>query len=262
MPDWIRHLDDLLRGRKSDPRLLAEGTGHLPLGRFLLASIVLGMIYGAFMGLFGVLSRPEPCWQQWLASTLKVPALFLLTLLVTFPSLYVFSALLGAKLDLLDALRVAVAAITVTLAVLAAFGPITGFFTLNTDNHAFMVLLNVVFFTIAGLIGLGFLSRLLHRVELARIGEDEPHIPPVEPLPVGEDGAPAGTPVGSPPHRGRAARAIFKVWLILYAVVGTQMAWVLRPFIGGPGPFTWFRPRSGNFFAAVFGLIAKLVTWQ
>jgi hypothetical protein len=260
MPKWIRDLDDLVRGRKSDPRLLAEGTGHLPLGGFLAASVVLGMVYGVFMGLFGVLNRPTPCWEQLAASTLKVPALFLLTLAVTFPSLYVFSALLGAKLNVADALRVAVAAITVTLAVLAAFGPITGFFTLNTDNHAFMVLLNVVFFAIAGLIGLGFLSRMLHRVELARVEADEPYIPPVEPEPGADVARPVEPLAGVPPQRSRAARAVFKIWLVLYAVVGAQMAWVLRPFIGGPGAFTWFRPRSGNFFQAVFGLLVKLMS--
>jgi len=259
MANWIRELDDLVRGRKSDPRLLAAGTGHLPLGRFLAAAVVLGMIYGVFMGLFGVLNRPTPCWEQLVASTLKVPALFLLTLAVTFPSLYVFSALLGAKLNVADALRVAVAAITVTLAVLAAFGPITGFFTLNTDSHPFMVLLNVVFFAIAGLIGLGFLSRMLHRVELARVADDEPYVLPVDPA-AGDVHDATNPPPGMPPQHGRAARTVFKIWLILYAVVGAQMAWVLRPFIGGPGAFTWFRPRSGNFFQAVFTLLVKLMS--
>lgn len=258
MPKWMLDLDDLVRGRKSDPRLLAGGTAHLPLGRFAIASLLLGMIYGAFMGLFAVMNRPDMSWMQMFACSLKVPALFLLTLVVTFPSLYVFSALLGARLNMLDALRVAVAAITVTLAVLATFGPITGFFTLNTDSHPFMVLLNVIFFAIAGLIGLGFLSRLLHRVELARIDDDEPYIVPVEPVSDGDDGVPVLPTVGTLPRRGAAARAVFKIWLILYAVVGAQMAWVLRPFIGSSGAFVWFRPRSSNFFEAVCGVIVKL----
>ena len=43
--------------------------------------------------------------MQWLATTLKVPALLFLTLAVTFPSLYVFNALVGSRLNVLFGLR-------------------------------------------------------------------------------------------------------------------------------------------------------------
>ena len=39
----------------------------------------------------------------------------------------------------------------------------------------------------------------------------------------------------------------------MFALVGAQMSWVLRPFIGSRGtPFQWFRPRGSNFFEAVY----------
>jgi hypothetical protein len=39
------------------------------------------------------------------------------------------------------------------------------------------------------------------------------------------------------------------------------MAWVLRPFVGNPNqPFTWFRPRRGNFFEAVVTALQSLFT--
>jgi hypothetical protein len=42
------------------------------------------------------------------------------------------------------------------------------------------------------------------------------------------------------------------MWIVAYAVVGAQMGWLLRPFIGKPGaPFEWFRAREGSFFLAV-----------
>ena len=43
------------------------------------------------------------------------------------------------------------------LALLASLGPVTGFFTLSTENYAFMVLLNVLMFSVSGLIGIAFL---------------------------------------------------------------------------------------------------------
>ena len=44
---------------------------------------------------------------------LKVPALFLLTLIVTMPSLYVFNALVGSRLTFLSVLRLLVASLAV-----------------------------------------------------------------------------------------------------------------------------------------------------
>jgi hypothetical protein len=45
------------------------------------------------------------------------------------------------------------------------------------------------------------------------------------------------------------ARRIFRVWLLLYGVVGAQMGWILRPFIGNPHlPFQMFRARWSNVF--------------
>ena len=38
------------------------------------------------------------------------------------------------------------------------------------------------------------------------------------------------------------------------------MGWVLRPFVGEPGePFTFFRARQSNFFAALSEAIANLL---
>jgi len=39
---------------------------------------------------------------------------------------------------------------------------------------------------------------------------------------------------------------------VVFCLVGAQMSWVLRPFIGDPErPFEWFRPRESNFFESV-----------
>ena len=153
------------------------------------------------------------------------PLLFFLTLLVTFPSLYVFAALANSRLRARETLRLLVAAITVMLGVLASFAPVTIFFTVSTDSYRFMLILNVAFSAVAGFTGLAFLNRAIGHVFREHPGE----------------AAAAG--------EGRARR-IFRIWLVLFGIVGAQMAWILKPFVGNPAlPFEWVRPsRASHFF--------------
>jgi hypothetical protein len=249
---WLKELDDLLRGNKTGPEKLAMGTEHLPAPPMLINAVILGLVYGAFMGLYGVIAPEAPRWEQFIASTLKVPALFLLTLVVTFPSLYVFSALLGVALSPLAVVRIVVASITVNLCVLAAFGPITGFFTLTTTSYPFMKLLNVFFFAIAGFIGLGFLVKVLRNLDRAQ------RLTPT--LPLADPGTPPPPGMPAMPPSSVHIPRIFKVWLIVYAFVGLQMAWVLRPFVGDPRlDFTWFRQRGGNVFLDLLKTFERLL---
>ena len=114
---------------------------------------------------------------------LKVPALFFLTLGVTFPSLYVFNALVGSRLLMTSALRLLLAALAVTVTVLASIGPIVAFFSVSTTSYPFILLLNVVVFAVAGLLGMSFLLQTLHRLSLT-----VPEPPPAfQPEPVGEE---------------------------------------------------------------------------
>jgi hypothetical protein len=60
---------------------------------------------------------------------------------------------------------------------------------------------------------------------------------------------------------GANVKTVFRCWVILFGLVGAQMGWVLRPFIGRPGlPFTWFRTRESNFFEAVWRAIVSLMS--
>jgi hypothetical protein len=60
-----------------------------------------------------------------------------------------------------------------------------------------------------------------------------------------------------------SSRAIFRIWVLIYGLVGAQMGWLLRPFIGRPDmEFTWFRNREGNFFLGVLQHIKTLLDIQ
>ena len=221
MGKWLSELDRLLRGQHTRKDDLQAGRVGLPARRLALLAAGLGLAYGAGMGLFAATGGRAGAWQHLLSSALKLPLLFFLTLLVTFPSLYVFAALANSRLRITETLRLLVASITVMLGVLASFAPVTVFFTLSTDSYRFLLFLNVVFCGLAGLVGLGFLFRAVNLVFPDEAGAEE----------------------------GRRARRIFRVWLLLFGIVGAQMAWILKPFVGNPQlPFAWVRDSRGSSF--------------
>src|SRR5271170_1613172 len=130
--------DQLLRRRES---ALADGSlQELRVNHLVLGIVLLAAVYGFFMGWYALFSRQAPEWRQLAADVWKMPTLFLMTLVICFPSLYVFSVLLGSRLQFPQMLRVLLAIVAVTVTVLASFGPIVGFFALSTDNHPFMIL--------------------------------------------------------------------------------------------------------------------------
>ena len=50
-----------------------------------------------------------------------------------------------------------------------------------------------------------------------------------------------------------------EIWLLIYAFVGIQMAWVLRPFIGDPhSPTHFFREGAwGNAYVEIVHIIMR-----
>lgn len=249
MITWFKQLDRLLRGEHTRMEQLRAGQFEIPLRTFIPLAIGLGATYGFFMGWYALSihwneTTASQGWKQLFAGMVKLPALFLLTLLVTFPSLYVFNALVGTRLTFVAALRLLIAAIVVNLAVAASLGTILAFFTLSTTSYHFMVVLNVILLGIAGCVGLGFLLQTLRRLT--------PSDPMASPL--------ASEESDQNRPQNEAANTIFYVWIVIYALVGMQMGWLLRPFIGMPGAeFQWFRQRQGNFFQGLFDNFQRML---
>jgi hypothetical protein len=259
MGKWWKDLDRILRGDATRLSSLGRGTIDIPIGGLSFVLVVLGMLYGACMGCFALFKAGGPSYWQLLATTLKVPALFVLTLAITLPSLYVFNALVGSRLALDAVLRLLVAALAVMMAVLASLGPIVSFFSLSTTSYHFMILVNVVVFGVSGSLGLIFLLQTLQRLSEALLFNPalapEPEEPDLEvPKEVRLPGAldPLEGQV-----LGRHVKAVFRCWVVLFGLVGAQMGWVLRPFIGDPNsPFVWIRGRDSNFFQGVMHALA------
>ena len=283
----LKQLDQILRGEATRLPALRQGTIEISVRGLFGVLLTLCLAYGLCMGLFAVITRynaqfydPEQGWKQMIATTVKVPMLLFLTLLVTFPSLYVFNALVGSRLTIRSVLRLLVAALGVMIAVLASFGTIVAFFSASTTSYPFMVVLNVLVFAVSGILGLMFLFQTLHRLSLAQeeaaaqqiqSQSSAADLPPPVSVDYGSTPPPAYAPE-APDRSGPSALdrvegrvlgphvgTVFRIWVIVFGLVGAQMGWVLRPFIGDPSqPFTWFRARSSNFFEAVWRHITNL----
>jgi hypothetical protein len=288
---WLQDVDELLRGDRTRPQMLAERGLELQAGRLVVVIVAMSMIYGLCMGSFSLLKDVPPelanrsdRYLQVVASMVKTPALFFLTLAVTLPSLYVFNALVGSRLRLTMLLKLLIASLAVNTTVLASLGPIVAFFSVSTSSHPFIVLLNVAVFAVAGVLGLMFLLQTLHRLttaerrQMLQDGRGVDDVQFVEAVAVADE--PAGAETANAETANAAARAedpsaldmpqgdvlakhtrtVFRCWVVLFALVGAQMGWVLRPFIGSPElPFTWFRERNSNFFAGVFRALGDLL---
>ncbi len=285
-------LDRLLRGDSTHPTTLERGSLPIPIFGLTVAVVVLGLLHGFCVGWYALCNHADPTAQQLVSTTVKVPALFLATLLVTSPSLYVFNALVGSRLRLVPLLRLMIATLGVTLAVLASFGPIVAFFSVSTTSYPFMVLLNVVVFAAAGCLGLKFLHQTLLRLSVftlpshataatpagptastistgpadakpadAEPAKDDPGLAAIkEPLALAQDPEDLGAlDTARTSVLGPHVRVVFFVWMLVFGLVGSQMGWVLRPFIGSPNAeFSWLREREGSFFEGVATAIRGL----
>jgi hypothetical protein len=249
-------LDRLLRGDLTRMPSLTKGSIAINPGRLSLTIAVLGMIYGICMGTFSLFQWEGAGPWQMIASMIKVPLLFALTLVVTLPSLYVINALLGSRLSAHAVIRLLIAAFGVMVSVLASLGTIVAFFSVSTTSYPFMVLLNVIVFSVSGFLGLSFLLQTLNRLTISAPDVTLPDAADPEslgPMPV------SALDQGPSHAMSRTVNRVFQIWLVVFALVGAQMGWVLRPFIGNPAvPFTWFRGRNSNFFQAVLQTLGNL----
>ncbi len=213
--------DDVLR-----QRLDARGQGdRRTLVALVTSTIVFGAVYGAAMGSYGGVVG-ERLWQVFYSAS-KVPLLLLATFAVSLPSFLVINVLFGLRDDLGRVVRALAAAQAGVGIVLASLAPITVFWNVSFGDYPTAVLYNAVAFAVASFAG-QWLLRGYYRPLVAR----------------------------RPRHR-----FLMRAWLGVYAFVGIQMAWVLRPFVGDPGSeVQFFREDSwGNAYTVVWGLLVNVL---
>jgi len=215
-------IERILRDRRGFFDEIGNGDGvSRKIQSMLVSSVIFFAIYGAVMGFSNSL-------PQAISSAVKLPILFLITLVICLPTLYFFNLLFGSRLSLSQTLTLILTAIAVTAVLTLSFAPIALFFWLTAPHYQFYKLLNVAILTLTGFSGLSFLWQGMRHVE-------------------GSEGA-------------RLRSLALWAWIVVYGFVGTQMAWTLRPFFGAPGlPFEIFRDLGGNFYVNVLQSIGEIL---
>ena len=174
--------------------------------RMLLTSAISLAAYGAVLG-------ASNSWLQALVSTVKLPLLFLITLAICLPTLYLFNLLFGARLSVLQACALIMVAITVTAVLTFAFAPISLFFLITARSYAFFKLLNVAILALTALIGLRFLTSGMRALNEHVVAESMIPNQVVVPVPlqhrelVSATVGGAASPATQPPTNGGAPTA-------------------------------------------------------
>jgi hypothetical protein len=222
----------LLRG---ETEIISDWSGRWVTGRFLLhlAVIILGAgLYGATMGWW---RAP----QQALFVAIKFP---LIILMVTAGNALInglLAPLLGLGIRFYQSFSAIVMSFTVTSAILGAFSPVMAFLIWNapamTSNissqptYRIILLAHVAVIALAGTAGNIRLLQLLVLWSGSRV----------------------------------IAMRVLMAWLTGNLFLGTQLTWILRPFIGSPNlPVAFLRANAfhGNFYETIFRSFQQIFT--
>lgn len=208
-------------------RFFEEVVESVALQAKLRHAVVTMVGLSAFFGLVaGAYSGPA----QALSSAIKLPFLFFATFLICFPAFFVVQVLVGSRLRLLQVTVLVFGSLALTSVLLAAFVPITLFFLVTGANYYFQHLLNIAIAGVSGLFGVYALHEGLSLVCEKR---------------------------GVYP---RKALTIMRAWAVLFAFVGIQLAWNLRPFLGDRSePFRIIGSYQGNFYTAILYATKQLL---
>jgi hypothetical protein len=164
---------------------------------------------------------------QVLYAAAKVPLLLLATFLIGLPSFFVLNTLFGLRRDFAAAVRALMATQAALSIVLASLAPLTALWYASSADYAAATMFNALVFAVASFAAQGLLRAYY----------------------------------GPLVARNRKHRWMLWTWLVLYAFVGIQMAWMLRPFVGDPNmPVQFFREsRWENAYERVFQTLWSLV---
>ena len=185
-----------------------------------------GFAYGAAMGCFGGIDG-DRAWQV-VFSAIKVPLLLTATLALSLPSFFVINTLTGLRRDFPEALQALLRGQAGLTVLLASFAPLTLLCNVTATTTQTAVLFSALMFGIATVGG----QILLRRYYGTLVERDMRHY------------------------------LLMRIWGVLYAFVGIQMGWILRPFVGDPHrPVAFFRAGFGeNAYVALFQLIRHVFT--
>jgi hypothetical protein len=228
----LRQMPILLRG---EPEPIARWIEEQSVGRvvFSVAVIVVGTgLFGATIG----------CWRaptQALYTAVKLPLIILLTTLGNVLVNGMLAPLLGLNLSFRQSALAILMSFAIAAAILGAFSPLMFFLVWNVppltaagppDWTAYQLIqvTQAAVIAFAGIAANMRLAQLLRRLSGSRT----------------------------------VARKVLFAWLAVNLFLGSQLTWILRPFIGSPSlPLQFFRPNpfESNFYETIFNALKRLI---
>lgn len=180
--------------------------------------------YGAIMGSYNSLLQAA-------TSGVKLCILLFLTLLICFPSFYIVQLVLGSKVKIKQLAVMLLSGFLMTTTVMLAFAPIVLFFQLSGDNYNFLQFVHIGVMLFSGFFGMRAVLDAL-RNSFAEAG--------IYP---------------------KIGLSIFRIWVIIFAFVGVQLAWNLRPFLGAKSlKYEIVRQDTqGNFYSSMIRSFRDMV---
>lgn len=188
--------------------------------QLIFISVWTSAIYGFTMGI-------RYSMAQAAASIIKVPLLFAGTLLVCIPCLHFIGLLMGLRMKFCQNLALILHGIATSATLLAAFAPISIFFLLTGSRYNYMMMMHIGVFAFCGAAGLYKIHDNFKRITTFYNEQEKP----------------------------RSITKLLNVWMLLYMYVGTQMSYVLMPFVGKDEVFKLFVRKDGNFYSLVWEII-------
>lgn len=197
------------------------------------SSVLWGQIalIALFTFLYGIIMGSYNGLYQSLLSGIKLWGLLLLTLLICFPSFYIVQIVLGSKIGIKQLLIMLLGGLVMVSTLMLAFAPIVLFFQLSGGNYNFLQLLHVGILVFSGVFGMRIVLE-----SLKNACENQQVYPKI-------------------------GLKVFQFWVIIFAFVGLQLSWNLRPFLGHKDmPFELFRESSqGNVYTTLLGSVGTLL---
>ncbi len=184
------------------------GQKDLPRAALLLLAVAIAChaVFGLALGLFGG-------WNVAAMDVVKVPLVAFCSLLLCFPSLYVFSCVAGSPLSLAQTFVLGCSCLAMVGLILVGLAPVAWLFAVSTDSLSFVTLLAFLIWLVA----LGLAGRYVDKL-------------------------------GAHPLLSRQAG--IKAWFLILILVTLQMTTCMRPLLSSPEQGWWTGGKQ--FFLAHF----------
>jgi hypothetical protein len=203
------------------PDIMAQRRAPSLFATLLLLMLGGASIYGVVLGMWR-----SPLLAAYVA--VKMPLLFLVTALLTALINWMIAVLFGISVRLEQSVLLAFTTLAVTAVALASLAPIAWIFTISLPDadEGARTVHNLLYLTHTFAVGAAGIAGSATLLLLLREASSE-----------------------------RTASRVYAAWLITFALVGGEVAWILRPFVGSvylPVRFIREDALSGNIYQFIF----------